>query len=130
MFAPAISIKLKSRSAVEDTRLEAKDRKKPRPRPRTALPRTGQTLSRPKTGMLEAKDQVHKRKCSPKKWSLQKFFKRSQTKKKVLQKIFQALRKILTIHKIHKILLSLVKASRPRISKCVLEESTSVENLL
>ena len=30
-------------------------------------PFRGQTLSRPRTGMLEAKDQGHKRKCSPKK---------------------------------------------------------------
>ena len=42
-------------------------------------PFRGQTLSRPRTGMLEAKDQGHKRKCSPKK------------KKKVFTKIFQAI---------------------------------------
>ena len=66
------------RGGVEDTRLEAKDtKKKPRPRPRTAFPRTD---------TLEAKDrnaqgqgQGHKRKCSPKS---QKFFRRSQKKKK------------------------------------------------
>ena len=42
-------------------------------------PFRGQTLSRPGTGMLEAKakDQGHKAKCSPKKRSLQKFFRRS-----------------------------------------------------
>ena len=34
----------------------------------------GQTLSRPRTGMLEAKDQGHRRKCSPKKKGLQKVF--------------------------------------------------------
>ena len=53
--------------------------------------------------MLEAKakDQGHKRKCSPKKKkrSSQKFFKRS-LQKNVFQKIFQALHKILTIQKI------------------------------
>ena len=49
--------------------------------------------------MLEAKDQGHKRKCSPKKRSSQKFFKRSP-QKNVFQKIFQALHKILTIKKI------------------------------
>ena len=47
-----------------------------RPRPRTQKktrgqgqqqPFRGQTLSRPSIGMLEAKDQGHKRKCSPKK---------------------------------------------------------------
>ena len=58
-----------------------------RPRPRTqkkirglgqgqGQPFRGQNLSRPRTGMLEAKakDQGHRRKCSPKKKSLQKFF--------------------------------------------------------
>ena len=34
----------------------------------------GQTLSKPKTGMLETKDQGHSRKCSPKKKDFQKFF--------------------------------------------------------
>ena len=75
-------------------------------------PFRGQTLSRPRTEMLEAKakDQGHKRKCSPKS---QKFFRRSPKKKKkkkvftkiflaisVFQKIFQALHKILAIQKI------------------------------
>ena len=65
--------------------------------------------------MLEAKDQGDMLKCSPnkKKRSSQKFFKRSPKKKmssqkffkrspqkNVLQKIFQALHKILTIQKI------------------------------
>ena len=52
--------------------------------------------------MLEAKakDQGHKRKCSPKKkWPCQKFFRRSP-EKNVFRKIFQALHKILTIQKI------------------------------
>ena len=65
--------------------------------------------------MLEAKDQGHKRKCSPKKKkqglhkifsgdlqkkrSSQKFFKRLP-QKNVFQKIFQALHEILTIQKI------------------------------
>ena len=49
----------------------------------------------------KAKDQGHKRKCSPKKKkrSSQKFFKRSP-QENVFQKIFQALHKILTIQKI------------------------------
>ena len=56
-------------------------------------PFRGQTLSRPRTGMLEAKakDQGHKRKCSPKKKkkrSSQKFFRRSPKKKKGLHKNF------------------------------------------
>ena len=58
---------------VEDTRLEAKakDTKKIRGQ---AQPFRGQTLSRPRTGMLEAKDQGHSRKCSPKKKGLRKSF--------------------------------------------------------
>ena len=40
-------------------------------------PFRGQTLSRPRTGMLEAKDQGHSRKCSP--------------KKKVFKKVFRAI---------------------------------------
>ena len=42
-------------------------------------PYRGQTLSRPRTGMLEAKEQGHKPKCSP--------------KKKVFGKSFQAISK-------------------------------------
>ena len=106
------------RGGVEDTRLEAKDTKKIRGQ---GQPFRGQTLSRPRTGMLEAKakDQGHQRKCSPKKQkkrSSQKFFRRSPKKKKkkrssqkffkrsplknVFQTIFQALHKILTFQKI------------------------------
>ena len=69
-----------------------------RPRPRTqkkirgqgqGQPFRGQTLSRPRTEMLEAKtkDQGHKRKCSPKKRSSQKFFRRSP-QKNVFKKFF------------------------------------------
>ena len=47
-------------------RLKAKDTKKIRGQGQ-GQPFRGQTLSRPRTGMLEAKDQGHKRKCSPKK---------------------------------------------------------------
>ena len=55
---------------------------KKNPRPRTAF--RGQTLSRPRTGMLEAKakDQGHKRKCSPKKKGLHKNFSGDLKKKK------------------------------------------------
>ena len=71
------------RGGVEDTRLEAKakDTKKIRGQGQ-GQPFRGQTLSRPRIGMLEAKakDQGHKRKCSPK-------------KKKVFTKIFQAISK-------------------------------------
>ena len=60
---------------VEDTRLEAKakDTKKIRGQSQ-GQSFQGQTLSRPRTGMLEAKDQGHSRKCSPKKKDLQNFF--------------------------------------------------------
>ena len=57
------------RGGVEDTRLEAKAKAKDTKKIRgQGQPFRGQTLSRPRTGMLEAKakDQGHKRKCSPK----------------------------------------------------------------
>ena len=68
-----------TRGGVEDIRLEAKDTKKIRGQGQ-GQPFRGQTLSRPRTGMLEAKDQGHKSKCSQKK-----------KKKKVFTKIFQAI---------------------------------------
>ena len=113
-----------TRDEVEDTRLEAKVKDTQKIRGQ-GQPFRGQTLSRPRTGMLKAKDQGHKRKCSPKKKGLQKnfsgnlrrkkkVFRRSPKKKKglhknfsgdlhkknVYQKNFQALRKISTIQKI------------------------------
>ena len=56
-------------------------------------PFRGQTLSRPRTGMLEAKakDQEHKRKCSPKKKGHHKNFSGDLQKKIVFTKIFQAI---------------------------------------
>ena len=70
----AIKVWVITRGGVEDTRLEAraKDTKKIRGQGQ-GQPFRGQTLSKPRTGMLEAKDQEHKRKCSP-------------TKKKVFKK--------------------------------------------
>ena len=68
--------------------------------------------------MLEAKDQGHKRKCSPKKKkkrSSQKFFKGSP-QKDVFQKIFQALHKILTIQKI------LLSSSRGQANRPIFED--------
>ena len=145
---------LKNRGGVEDTWLEAKDTQKIRSQ---GQPFRGQTLSRPRTGMLEAKvkDQGHKRKCSPKtrkkglhknfssnlqkkkKRSSQKFFRRS-LQKNVFQKIFQAFHKILTVQKI---VLSLsrgqanfrgLEASRPRPStpKFVLENVLEAKDVL
>ena len=106
-----------TRGGVEDTRLEAKakDTKKIRGQGQ-GQPFRGQTLSRPRTGMFEAKakDQGHKaqvlskkknfsgdlqKKKKKKKRSSQKFFKRSPLKN-VFQKIFQALHTILTLQKI------------------------------
>ena len=75
-----------SRGGVEDTRLEAKakDTKKIRGQGQ-GQPFRGQTLLRPRTGMLEAKDQGHKAQVL-KKRSSQKFFRRSPKKKKKKKK--------------------------------------------
>ena len=55
-------------------------------------PFRGQTLLRPRTGMLEAKakDQGHKRKCSPKKKGLHIIFSGDLQKKKGLHKNFSS----------------------------------------
>ena len=77
---------------------------RPRPRPRTqkkirgqgqGKPFRGQTLSRPRTGMLEAKakDQGHKRKCSPKKKGLHKNFSGDLQKKTFSKKFFKRFNK-------------------------------------
>ena len=77
-----------TKGGVEDTRLEAKDTKKIRGQGQ-GQPFRGQTLSRPRTGMLEAKAKVK----DTKKKSSQKFFRRSpkKKKKKVFTKIFHAI---------------------------------------
>ena len=115
---------LNNRGGVEDTRLEAKAKAKDTKKIRgqgqgQGQPFRGQTLSRPRSGMLEAKakDQGHKAQVlskkkkgfhknfsgdlqkKKKKRSSQTFFKRSSLKN-VFQKIFQALHKILTFQKI------------------------------
>ena len=104
-----ISVSVIIRGGVEDPRLEAKAKTKDTKKIRgqgQGQPFRGQTLSRPRTEMLEAKakDQGHKRKCSPKKKKkgLHKNFSGDlqKKKKKVFTKIFQALHKILTIQKI------------------------------
>ena len=94
------------RGGVEDTRLEAKAKAKDTKKIRgqgQGQPFRGQNLSRPRTGMLEAKakDQGHKAQVlskKKKKRSSQKFFRRSpkkkkkkKKKKKVFTKIFQAI---------------------------------------
>ena len=122
-----------NRGGVEDIRLEAKAKNTKKIRGQgQGQPFRGQTLSRPRTGMLEAKDQGR---ALQKKKSSQKFFKRSP-QKSVFQKIFQALHKILTIQKI--VLSSSrgqanfrgLEASRPRprTSKCVLEAKDVLED--
>ena len=124
-----------TRGVVEDTRLEAKAKESKKIQGQ-GQHFQGQNLLRPRTGMLEAKaqDQGRKRKCSPKKSF-------SGDLKKCLRKFsarFPALsNKILMIQKI--VLSSSrgqcnfreLEASRqrPRISKCVLEDSTSGYNL-
>ena len=118
-------------SRTQGSRPRPRTQKNLRPRPRTAFPRTG---------TLEAKDrnargqgprtQNFSGDLQKKKRSSQKFFRRSP-QKNVFQKIFLALHKILTIQKI--VLSSSrgqanfrgIEASRPRTSKCVLEDSTS-----
>ena len=79
-----------TRGGVEDTRFEAKakDTKKIRGQ---GQPFRGQTLSRSRTGMLEAKakDQGHKRKCSPKKKGFYKNF-LGYLQKKSLHKNFSS----------------------------------------
>ena len=72
-YPPSKSITIVPRGGVEDTRLEAKAKNTKKIRGQGQRFR-GQTLSRPRTGMLEAKDQGHSRKCSPKKKGLQKSF--------------------------------------------------------
>ena len=83
-----------NRVGVENTRLDAKakDTKKIQGQ---GQPFRGQTLSRPRTGMLEAKakNQGHSRKCSPNKKRVFKNFFQAISKKKVLKKISQAISK-------------------------------------
>ena len=111
-------------------------------------PFRGQTLSRPRTGMLEAKNTgasvlskkkkktVFKKKVSGdlKKKATKNFS--GELKKKVLKIFFQAIYKIFTIQKI---VLSSSRGQgnfrkleaprpRPKSSKCVLEDSTSDDN--
>ena len=91
---------MESRGEVEDTRLEAKAKAKDTKKIRgqgqgQGQPFRGQTLSRPRTGMLEAKakDQGHKAQVlskKKKKRSSQKFFTRSPKKKKGLHKNFSS----------------------------------------
>ena len=83
-----LSLMLKARSKLE----VSKDTKKIRDQGQ-GQPFRGQTLLRPRTGMLEAKDQGHERKCSQKKKKkvFTKIFQAISKKKKVFTKIFQAI---------------------------------------
>ena len=89
-----------TRGGVEDTRLEAKAKAKDTKKIRgqgQGQPFRGQTLSRPRTGMLEAKakDQGHRAqvlsKKKKKKKDFTKIFQAISKKKKVFTKIFQAI---------------------------------------
>ena len=77
-----INILVCSRGGVENTRLEAKakveDTKKIRGQ---GQPYQGQTLSRPRTGIIEAKDQGHRRKRSQKEKVFKNFFQAISKKK-------------------------------------------------
>ena len=98
-----LPVTLVGRGGVEDTRLEAKAKAKDTKKIRgqgQGQPFRGQTLSRPRTGMLEAKakDQGHKAQVlsKKKKKGLHKNFsgdlqKKKKKKKKVFTKIFQAI---------------------------------------
>ena len=78
-----------TRGGVEDTRLEAKDTKKIRGQGQ-GQPFRGQTLSRPKTEMLEAKDQGYKRaQVLSKKKGLHKNFSSDLHKKMFSKKFFK-----------------------------------------
>ena len=95
------------RGGVEDTRLEAKDTKKnPRPRPRTAFPRTDTLEAKDRNARGQGQRPRTQAQVLSKNFSsvLQKqkqknFFKRSP-QKNVFQKNFQTFHKILTIQKI------------------------------
>ena len=82
------------RDGVDDTRLEAKAKDTKKKIRGQGQPFRGQTLSRPRTRMLKAKDQGHKRKSSPKKKKgLQKSFsgdlKKKKEKKRSSKKFFR-----------------------------------------
>ena len=121
------TIKLKTedliiRSGVEDTRLEAKakakdtKKKNPRPRPRTAFPRTD---------TLEAKDRNARgqgQECSrPRPRTKDTSASALQKKKKVFTKKLANFRGQANFRGLE------ASRPRPRTSKCVLEDSTSVD---
>ena len=89
---PETTIFVIIRGGVENTRLEAKakDTKKIQGQGQEELFR-GQALSRKRTGMLEAKakDQGHKRKCSPKKKRSSQNFSGDLHKKTFSEKFFK-----------------------------------------
>ena len=130
-------MRVRIRGGVEDTRLEAKakDTKKIREQ---GQPFRGQTLSRPRTAMLEAKAKDTSASALQKKKRSSKIFFKRSPQKNVFQIIFQALHKILTIQKI---LLSSSRGQanfrgleaskpRPRTSKCVLEDVLEAKDVL
>ena len=101
------------------------------PRPRTAFPRTDTLETKDRNARGQGQGPRTQAQVLSKKKRFSKLFFTRSPQKNVFQKIFQALHKILTIQKI---LLSSSRGqanfrgledSRPRTSKCVLEDSTS-----
>ena len=126
--------RLKTRSGVEDTRFEAKDKNTKKTCGQgQAQPFWRQTLSRPRTEMLDAKHQTHRRKEENKKRS-----------SKFSARFLAFSNKISTIQKKccsraeDKAIFKDLRLSRPRpkTSKCVLEtkdvlkDSTSAKNII
>ena len=90
-----------------------------------------QTLSRPRTGMLEVRDQEHRRKCSPKRKNVfkkffQAIFKRGKQKRssQIFCEVCGVFQKILAVQKIGSYRGREASSPRPRTSKCILEDST------
>ena len=120
-------------SLSEDRHSRGQGQECSRPRPRTKDTKRKCSPKKKKKGLHKNFSGDLQKKKKKKKRSSQKFFKQSPLKN-VFQKIFQALHKILTFQKI---VLSSSRGQanfrgfeasrpRPRTSKCVLEDSTSV----
>ena len=84
------TLRLFSRGGVEDTRLEAKDTKKnPRPRPRTALPRTDPLEAKDRNDRGQGQGPKTQAQVFSKKKGLEKIFSGDLQKKRSWKKIFR-----------------------------------------